>query len=149
MSYQQFFVPLALLQLADSISLFLHFGWLAWLSISDGLSVFKRHSPLPFNRESRTFLSFGNLCFARLSRQELSTCYNAGPMNIEQVIDSLKQERNRIDQAIAVLNSGSTRGGWSLSGHRGPRHMSAAARARISAAQKARWAKVKGQKKKK
>lgn len=58
-------------------------------------------------------------------------------MDTEQIIEHLKAERERLDKAIAVLNGGSSRGGWSSAGHRGPRRMSAAARARIAAAQRA------------
>jgi hypothetical protein len=66
--------------------------------------------------------------------------------NIEQIIKQLRAERERIDQAISVLNG--TRPGTARGRGRGPRHMSAEARARIAAAQKARWARVKAQKKK-
>lgn len=60
--------------------------------------------------------------------------------NLEQVVNELQQERDRLDRAIAALTL--------LSGNapqpsRG-RTMSVAARRRISAAQKARWAKAKG-----
>jgi hypothetical protein len=67
-------------------------------------------------------------------------------MDITQIIDSLKLERNRIDAAIAALNGSSFRGGSVSSGRKG-RHMSAEAKARISASQKKRWAKVKAGKK--
>lgn len=57
--------------------------------------------------------------------------------NLESIINQLKSERDRIDEAIAALTS--------LNGTRpaapGRGRMSASARARISAAQKARWAK--------
>src|SRR5947207_12474095 len=64
------------------------------------------------------------------------------------IIEQLKAERdktaqqlNALDTAIAALSGlNSTRR------LHGPRKMSAAARARISASQKARWAKQKGQK---
>jgi hypothetical protein len=71
-------------------------------------------------------------------------------MDTEKIIDALKAERERIDRAIGVLD-GSSRGGTGRrrgGGRRGPRHMSAEARARIAAAQRRRWAKVKAQKKK-
>ena len=60
-------------------------------------------------------------------------------MDTEQIIDALRAERQRIDRAIAVLEGSShaARGGL---GRRGPRHMSAEARKRISEAQKRRWA---------
>ena len=71
-------------------------------------------------------------------------------MNIEEIVESLKQERNRIDAAIAALDETGSRGGWNSSrGRRAVRHMSAKARARISAAQKKRWALRKAAEKKK
>ena len=64
------------------------------------------------------------------------------------IISQLKEERakiagqlNALDTAIAALGGLDRRGG-----SRGPRRMSASARAKISAAQKARWAKAKGHK---
>lgn len=59
-------------------------------------------------------------------------------MDTEQIIDALRAERQRIDRAIAVLE-GSSRAARGP-GRRGPRHMSAEARKRISDAQKRRWA---------
>lgn len=71
-------------------------------------------------------------------------------MDIANVVAALKEERGRIDQAIAALEglaSPARRGrpprGASTTG--GPRpHMSTAARKRISAAMKRRWAKWHG-----
>ena len=60
-------------------------------------------------------------------------------LDTEQIINALKAERQRIDRAIAVLQ-GSSRGPSVARGRRGPRHMSAEARRRISEAQKRRWA---------
>jgi hypothetical protein len=60
------------------------------------------------------------------------------------IIEQLKAERDRLDEAIRALEGVSNN--RDQVGHRGPRKrrkMSAAARARISAAQKARWAKQK------
>jgi hypothetical protein len=59
-------------------------------------------------------------------------------LDTEQIMEALKAERQRIDKAIAALGGGSSpaRAG----GRRGPRHMSAEARRRISEAQKRRWA---------
>src|SRR6266571_4757112 len=58
--------------------------------------------------------------------------------------DKLAQQVNALDTAIRALgglnSTGATRG------LHGPRTMSAAARARISASQKARWARTRGQK---
>jgi len=60
-------------------------------------------------------------------------------LDTEQIIDALRAERQRIDRAIAVLE-GSSRAARGGLGRRGPRHMSAEARKRISEAQKRRWA---------
>ena len=65
-------------------------------------------------------------------------------MNLEQVIRSIDEEISRLQQAKALLNST----GKATGRGRVPRTMSAAARARIAAAQRARWARVKAQKKK-
>ena len=54
--------------------------------------------------------------------------------------DKAAQQVNALDMAIAAL-SGTTKS----RGPRGRRTMSAAARARISASQKARWAKARGE----
>jgi hypothetical protein len=79
-------------------------------------------------------------------------------MDTEQIVAALKEERERLSRAIDALG-GSSRGPrgrgrppvpTAASGgtRRGPRHMSAEARARIAAAQRKRWAKVRAQKKK-
>ena len=60
-------------------------------------------------------------------------------LDTEQIIEALKAERQRIDKAIAALGGGSRAVRVGL-GRRGPRHMSAEARRRISEAQKRRWA---------
>jgi len=60
-------------------------------------------------------------------------------LDTEQILEALRAERQRIDKAIAALG-GSSRTGRSAPGRRGPRHMSAEARRRISEAQKRRWA---------
>jgi hypothetical protein len=67
-------------------------------------------------------------------------------MSIEQVIQSIDEQISKLQQAKALLNGTGT--GKATGKGRGPRTMSAAARARIAAAQRARWAKVKAQKKK-
>ena len=71
-------------------------------------------------------------------------------MDIESVVTALKQQRARIDQAIAALEGvgqggrrGRPRKPGAAAGRSGGR-MSAAARKRISQAMKARWAKWKG-----
>ena len=76
-------------------------------------------------------------------------------MDIESVVASLRQEANRIEQAIAALmglSSQAARRGrppkvGQAKAASGPkrRRMSAAARARIGAAKKAWWAKRKGE----
>jgi hypothetical protein len=69
-------------------------------------------------------------------------------MNIEDITAQLKVERERIDKAIAALNGTGVGRATGTRRRRGPRKMSAEARARIAAAQKARWAKVRAGKKK-
>ena len=70
--------------------------------------------------------------------------------NLSAVLKELRKQRDqitsnlkRVDEAIAVM---STLDGRPVRKH-GTRNMSAAARARIAAAQKARWAKWKRQQK--
>lgn len=67
--------------------------------------------------------------------------------NLDAIIDELQQERDRLDKAIAVLSSliGQAK---RAPGNRPKRHISAAGIARIRAATKARWAKVRAEKKK-
>jgi len=61
-------------------------------------------------------------------------------LDIQSLLAELKQERDRIEQAISALEGlGGTRKGPGK-GRRGRRHMSADARARISKAMKLRWA---------
>jgi len=75
-------------------------------------------------------------------------------MDMNEILNGLKEERERLSRAIEVLeagSSGSRRRGSATSaqnGRRRRRSMSAEARARIAAAQRKRWAKVKAQKKK-
>jgi len=57
-------------------------------------------------------------------------------MSIQQVIESLDEQIARLRHARALLNS--TGSGKATGKGRGPRTMSAAARARIAAAQRAR-----------
>jgi len=63
-------------------------------------------------------------------------------MDLTNVVDALKEQRTRIDRAIAALE------GVGAAGHGRP-HMSVAARKRISEAMKQRWAKWKGKTSKK
>ena len=58
-------------------------------------------------------------------------------MDLTNVVDALKEQRTRIDRAIAALE------GVGAAGRTRP-HMSVAARKRISEAMKQRWAKRKG-----
>lgn len=62
-------------------------------------------------------------------------------MDIQRVLAELKQERDRIEEAISALEGldGNTRRSAGA-GRKGRRHMSAEARARISRAMKLRWA---------
>jgi hypothetical protein len=64
------------------------------------------------------------------------------------IISLLKAERDRAAQQVNALDTAiSALSGLNTTGAvHGPRKMSAAARARISASQKARWAKQRGQK---
>jgi hypothetical protein len=75
-------------------------------------------------------------------------------MDLESIVSALKDERNRIDAALAALGgirSGNGRkrgarrgiGGVLAFGRRRRRTLSAAARRKISEAAKARWAKAK------
>jgi len=61
------------------------------------------------------------------------------------VLAQLKQERDKLDRAIAALSG--VVGAKAHSGGRGKRTLSVAARKRIAAAQRARWAKFKAGKK--
>jgi hypothetical protein len=68
-------------------------------------------------------------------------------MNIQNILADLKAQRDRIDRAIAALEGMGGRGPGRPAGktaaapaRRGRRHMSAAARKRISEMMKLRWA---------
>jgi hypothetical protein len=68
-------------------------------------------------------------------------------MAIDELIQQLDREINKLQEARQILGGGEANAhlsSASTNGRRGRRHMSAAARARISATQKARWAKRKG-----
>src|SRR6516165_9226930 len=77
-------------------------------------------------------------------------CYivQSAPMpNLDNVIQQLRQERDRLDRAIAALESMAAdtvprRGGIRSSARTRRRTMSLAARRRIAAAQRARWKRV-------
>jgi hypothetical protein len=59
------------------------------------------------------------------------------------IVAQLKAERAKLDKAIEALSSVAGKSGG---GRSGPHRLSAAARARIAAAQRARWAKFKAKK---
>ena len=62
--------------------------------------------------------------------------------DLRAVVEQLKQERDRLDRAIEALSGATGKSGR----NRGRRYLSAAARAKIAAAQRARWAKYKAEK---
>lgn len=64
-------------------------------------------------------------------------------MDFESILNELRSQRARIDQAIGALEGISRSGTSAKVGGMKRRHMSAAARARIGAAKKAWWAKHK------
>jgi hypothetical protein len=66
-------------------------------------------------------------------------------VDLGAVMAELKEERAKLDRAIAALSGVS--GGKSSTSRRPKKVMSAAARKKIAAAQRARWAKVKARKK--
>jgi hypothetical protein len=66
------------------------------------------------------------------------------PMNLQDIIKQLRAERDRFDQAISALESPNGTSRKNAAGRLG-RRISAAGRARIAAAARARWAKVKGE----
>jgi hypothetical protein len=63
------------------------------------------------------------------------------------LLDLLKRERDRVAQQLSGLNAALTAFAGSFSGGNGKRRISAAGKKRIAAAQRARWAKVRGQSK--
>jgi hypothetical protein len=73
-------------------------------------------------------------------------------VDLQNILQQLRQQRSQLDAAINALDvtSSAPRRGRSpksaslSTGSRGPRTMSAEARAKIAAAARARWAKVKG-----
>jgi len=62
--------------------------------------------------------------------------------NLDSVLSQLRRERDLLNHAISALEGISSNGG-----PRVKRHLSAAGRARIAAAQRKRWAKVKARNK--
>ncbi len=65
-------------------------------------------------------------------------------MDTTSILADLRAERDRINQAISALETFGGSATASKSKKTGRRHMSAAARRKISEAQKKRWAKQKG-----
>jgi hypothetical protein len=65
-------------------------------------------------------------------------------MDINQIVADLTAERNKLDQAINALEGSRPRRGRPPKSAQRARTMSPAARRRISAAMKLRWAKWKG-----
>lgn len=64
-------------------------------------------------------------------------------MDIQQIVSALRDEKNRLEQAISALEGGNGRRGRGLgNGRRGKRRrrLSAAAKRRISEMMKKRWA---------
>jgi hypothetical protein len=63
-------------------------------------------------------------------------------MDTQQIISELEAERDRLDQAITALRGsiGGRRGPGPGRGRRGRRHLSVAAKKRISEMMKKRWA---------
>ncbi len=83
---------------------------------------------------------------AEFGRDDLSLCYNRTfekgepRVDLQLIVAELEAERERLEEAIAALR-GPT--GRTPNGRRRRRRLSAAARKRISAAMKARWARRK------
>jgi exonuclease VII small subunit len=67
--------------------------------------------------------------------------------DIESIVQELKRERDRLDAAIRALTSVNGSGRGNHSGSSGKRRLSAAARQRIAAAQRARWARIRAKQK--
>lgn len=83
----------------------------------------------------------------RAVRHNTALQYNADMSNISEALAQLETERVRLTSQIeAVRHAISALNGSGAEGATSPRKLSTQARARIAAAQRARWAKVKGQK---
>jgi hypothetical protein len=61
-------------------------------------------------------------------------------MDIQSILEQLKQDRTRLDEAIRALESIGGSPAGKRRGRKPGRHMSADARARIGAAMRKRWA---------
>jgi hypothetical protein len=80
-------------------------------------------------------------------RSRARLCRILGMSNITTALSQLEEERTRlVSQIDAVQNAISALNGSGSNGSVGRRTLSPAARARIAAAQRARWAKVKNKK---
>lgn len=66
--------------------------------------------------------------------------------NLSSVVKQLKQEHERLRKQISAVGAALAAFGAAYRGKSGPRKLSVAARARIAAAQRARWAKVRVEK---
>jgi hypothetical protein len=66
--------------------------------------------------------------------------------NLSGIVKQLKKERDRVEKQLSGLNAALTAFARVYSGSaiNGKRHISAAGRKRIAAAQRARWARVRG-----
>jgi hypothetical protein len=62
------------------------------------------------------------------------------PLDTQSIIAELEAERNRLNTAIAALQSSQGKRGGTGNPHGRKRHLSAAARRRIGLAMKKRWA---------
>src|SRR5215470_9076118 len=92
-----------------------------------------------FERSSRPLRNQSN----KSSQQNGIPCYNPCMSNLASVLKNLEQERIRLTAQLQNLNSALA----ALTGKsQSKRGISAAGRARIAAAQRARWAKVRGAK---
>lgn len=99
----------------------------------------RQFDSLTFNRGSPRSIDL------RRNRQMAARILRMANLNL--VVKQLQQERNRLSSQMEALNQAiSLLGGVSSNGARRGRGISAAGRARIAAAQKARWAKIKGRK---
>ena len=67
-------------------------------------------------------------------------------VNIAEVVEDLQREREVLNKAIAALTPLTAKNSTGLSSNGTRRPLSAAARRKIAAAQRARWAKVRQQK---
>jgi hypothetical protein len=67
--------------------------------------------------------------------------------NVSSIVKQLKKERDRVARQLSGMDAALRAFAGVYSGTDGKRQISAAGRKRIAAAQKARWAKVRGEKK--